>query len=330
MSFTNYDDLMMNVRSVWSARIILTAIELNVADVLAKGDDGEGLSGKDVATKLQGDARATTMLLDAMTALGLAEKHEDKYKNSQLAKEKFVTSSPNYGGDGLWHMAHLWQSWSQLTDCIRTGKPARTGERTEEQYHQFVGAMYDYGLVRAKALAKSIDLTGVKRLIDIGGGPGSYAISFCEANEGLEATVFDRPPAIHVARQKIAKHKIEEQVKVVEGDIYENDLGNDWEVAFASHIIHAYGPEESKTFFEKVHGSLVSGGRFLLQDFFAEDDRVSPPNVPVFSINMLVNTPNGQTFTFSETEQWLKEVGFTKIKRLATPPGADVIEAFKA
>ena len=250
-------------------------------------------------------------------------------KNSELAADKFVTTSPNYGGDGFWHMSHLWKSWSQLTDSVLSGKPARTGERTEEQYHQFVGAMYDYGFMRAQMLAKSIPLNGAKRLIDVGGGPGSYAICFCLENEGLEATVFDRPPAIKVALEKIAKHKVEDRVKVQRGDFIEDSLGKDYDVVFGSHIIHAYGEEDTKLFFKKVYDALSIGGLFLLQDFFANDDRLTPPNVPIFAINMLVNTPKGQTYTFSETEKWLQEIGFKDMRVLETPPGADVIAATK-
>ena len=326
--FASYDDLQNAVRASMPARIVLTAVELNVADVLAKGGE-EGLEASEVAAALSADERAMGMFLDAISSLGLAIKSGDKYKNSPMAADKLVTTSPNYGGDGFWHMVQLWKTWSQLTDCVLKGKPAEVGERTEEQYHQFVGAMYDYGFSRAQALAKSISLSGAKRLIDVGGGPGSYAICFCAENKGLEATVFDRPLAIKVALEKIEKHGMLDRVKVTRGDFLEDPLGKEYDVAFGSHIIHAYGPEDSKTFLKKCYDALVPGGLFLLQDFFAQDDKVTPPNVPVFALNMLVNTPKGQTYTFSETIKWLQEAGFKDVKTLDTPPGADVISARK-
>ena len=317
-----YEDLLEKVRVAWESRIILTAVELEVADALSNAK----LTPSEVADRLGTNARATDLLLNAMVALGLAEKHEGRFTNSTLASKYLVRGAKNYRGAGLRHHANMWKSWSSLTEVVRSGKPPRDEtDRPEDEYHDFVRAMYDFGWERAHLLAKAFDLSSVESMLDLGGGPGSYVIALCGRNPKMRGVLFDKQPALDVAKEIVKKHGAEKQVMLKAGDFFTDDIGAGYDLVLVSHVIHSYAEKENKLILEKVLGALVNGGLLILQDFFLAEDRSSPSNAAFFAINMLVNTEGGRTYTWGEVESWLKETGFVDVKKKQISGPAGVI-----
>ncbi len=326
MSMT-YEELLEKVRAAWESRIILSAVELGVADALSDAE----LTASEVADRLGTNVRATDLLLNAMVALGLAEKHDERFANSTLASEHLVKGSRNYRGAGLRHHANIWKSWSGLTEVVRSGKPSASElARPDDEYHDFVRAMYDFSWERTHLLAEAVDLSGVESMLDLGGGPGSYAIAFCARNPKMRAIVFDKQPALEVANEIVKKHGAEQRVSLKAGDFFTDDLGAGYDLVLISQIIHSYGEKENRLILEKAWGSLVDNGLLILQDFLLAEERTSPTNAAVFAINMLVNTEGGRTYTWREVESWLKETGFIDVEKKEIPGPAGVIVARKA
>jgi predicted O-methyltransferase YrrM len=322
-----YDALIEKVRAAWPARIILTAAELGVADAL----DGKSLTAAEAAAAMKTDPRATELLLNALTALGLATKAGDRYANTPEAAALLARSSPTCGAAGLRHHANLWKTWSALTDVVRTGRPAhREPERSVDEYHDFVRAMYDFAWDRAQLLAKALDLSTTRRMLDLGGGPGSYAIACAQRNPGLQAVVFDRPPALDVAREIVAKHGAGGQVTLQAGDFITDAVGGGYDLVLVSQILHSYDEAQCRAIVKKSADALVPGGWLVVQEFLLEEDRVSPPPSALFAINMLVNTAGGRTYTWREVEGWLADAGLTGVERLAFPPPGGVVVGTKA
>ena len=342
MKIENYGDLLETVRGFCPARIILSAQELGIYDALEKGRDAKetelqqvsngakGCGADEVAQRLSLNPRACSLLLNALVAIGLVVKRDGRYENSPLARERLVSSNPHYGGRGIMHMAQLWDSWSHLSNILRYGDEGRLERsRSEEQYHHFVGAMYDYGYQRAKELAESLDLQDLSFFLDLGGGPASYSIALCEKNPHLRARLFDKAPAIDIAREKVKAHDLEARIQLCVGDFDYDSIGSQWELIFASHIIHSRSEEENRRLLREIHQALIPGGRLLLQDFYTNADFTEPPNAALFAINMLVNTQDGRTYSFDELANWLEDCGFASHRILPSPPGADLIEAIK-
>jgi predicted O-methyltransferase YrrM len=319
-----YDDLLERVRAFWPARIILTAVELGVAGAL----DGGARTAAEAARRLGTDPRATELLLNALTALGLVVKEGDRFANAPVAREHLVQGAPDCRVSGLMHQAHLWQSWSGLTQVVKTGRPAlREAERSEEAYRDFIRAMHDFGRERAQVLAGALDLSGVRRLLDLGGGPGSYAIAFCARNPGMAAVVFDRPQALGVAREIVRTHGAEDRVDLQAGDFLADDLGAGYDLVLISQIIHSYDAAQNRLLLRKAAAALAPGGTLVLQDFLLDSGRCAPEQAALFAINMLVNTEGGRTYAWEEVEGWLGEVGFRRVERLAIPGPAGVLMA---
>ena len=318
-----YEKLLETVRAAWPARIVLTAVELGVADAL----DGKALTAGEASVALKTDPRATELLLDALVALGLTTKTGGRYANSPETQTSLAASSPTCGAAGLRHHAHLWHSWSALTDVVRTGHPARgEAERPVGEYHDFVRAMYDFAWERAQLLAKALDLAPAKRMLDLGGGPASYAIAFCRRNPGLRAVVFDKPPALDVARDIVARHNAGAQVTLQPGDFLTDDIGSGYDLVLASQILHSFDDPQCRALLRKAARALAPGGRLVVQEFLLDEGRTSPPNAALFAINMLVNTERGRTYTEAEVRGWLAAAGLPRIERLQFPgPGGVIV-----
>lgn len=321
-----YDELLQKVHAAWEGRVILTAAELGVADALG----GTALTAEEAAGKLGTDRRATEMLLDALVALGLAVKADGRYENTAVADEFFAAASPRCRIAGLRHHAHIWKSWAQLTDVVKSGKPAtEESDRSVEEYHDFVRAMYDYGWERATELAGKLDLSDVTNMLDLGGGPGSYAIAFCLVNQALRAVVFDREVALDVAREIVKSHGVEDRVSLMAGDFLIDKVGDGYDLVFISHILHSYDEADGRRILQTAFSALAAGGRLLVQDFFLAEDHTQPQAAAIFAINMLVNTESGRSYGWDEVESWLAEAGLVGMERMETPGQPGLIMARK-
>jgi ubiquinone/menaquinone biosynthesis C-methylase UbiE len=318
------DELMEMARGAWNARILLTAVELGIPDAL----EAKAMTAAETAAALGTDPRATALLLNALAALGLATKSGDRFANAPVAKAALVKGARDGRAAALRHHAHLWRSWSALTDVVRTGHPAAgERERPPEEYHDFVRAMHDLGWERAQTLAATLDLAGTRRLLDLGGGPGSYAVAFCARYPALQAVIFDRAPALDVAREIVRANGLERQVGFQAGDFLADDIGSGYDLALVSQVLHAYDEDRNRLLLRKVARALVPGGRVVVQEFFLNESRAAPAPSAVFAINMLVNTGNGRTYTWDEVEAWLVAAGFTRVRRMLLNGPAGVLVA---
>jgi predicted O-methyltransferase YrrM len=286
-----------------ASRVILTANNYAVFEHLQTPKTAGML-----AKKIKTDLRATEILLDAVTALGLLNKTGPKYRNSSLAAKFLVRKSPWYQGDMLRHSDTLWKNWSGLDEILKTGLPNRTGERHHES---FIRAMHNNAVFRAKNVIRAVGVKGVKRALDLGGGPGTYSIEM--ALQGVSMTLFDQPNTMGIAR-KIMKEAKVRNIEFIDGDFHSDDIGSGYDLVFISQIVHSLSIEESLGLLKKSYKALNPGGRIAIQEFFLGENRAYPVPGALFSVNMLVNTAAGRCYTPQEMQVWLNRTGFKRIK----------------
>jgi ubiquinone/menaquinone biosynthesis C-methylase UbiE len=294
------------VRGFQPARVILTANNFRVFELLKTKK-----TAAEVASALRTDQRATAILLDALTSLGLLRKARGAYTNAPVANEYLVSGKPGYQGDIIRHEDNLWDNWSGLDEVMTTGLPSR---RRFEHGH-FIKGMQNISVFKTKEVMEALDLAGVKTALDLGGGPGIYAVAL--AKRGLDVTLFDRPETMRIARQNARQAGV--KVKLRKGDFMADPLGKGFDLVFISQIFHAFADEENREIVQRCRAALNPGGRMAVQEFPVSDDRTSPPEGALFAVNMLVNTHGGRTYPAKEIMGWLRESGFVKLsqKRLS-------------
>lgn len=305
------------------SRALLTAFELGVFTTL----NDQRLTSAEVAEAVAASPRYVDRLLNALVALGLVEKAHERFANTGLAAAHLVKGRPGYMG-GLGHTAHLWETWSHLTEVVRDGQPAArpaVNDRGDDWLRPFIAAMHWRSAQTAPEVVGALDLAEVSRVIDVGGGSGAYAMAFARARAGISAVVFDLPNVVPLTRAYIREQSLSAQVEVVAGDYLRDSLGEGFDLALLSMVIHSHSPGENGALLAKVARALAPGGQVVIQDFLMAEDRSGPLQPALFALNMLVGTERGDTYTETEVRGWLGEAGFTSVTRTDTTFGSSLL-----
>lgn len=325
------NDLLNLSGSYWSACALHAGVKLDLFTPLSACS----FTASKLAELVECDVRGLTMLLHALTAMGLLEKHEDSFLVSGISAEFLSRTSPRYLGHILLHHHHLMASWAHLDEAVRGGGPIREryshGDEKELR-ESFEMGMFNLAMQIAPQIVPRIDLGGRRRLLDLGGGPGTYAIHFCQHNPGLSAVIFDLPSTRPFAEKTIESFGLSERISFVPGDFLADPLEGSFDVAWLSHILHGMGAAECAAVLGKVNAALAPGGMILIQEFILDDTLDGPIFPALFSLNMLLGTGKGQAYSWGQLEDMLSAAGFQDLQRLSLqlPNGAGVLAAVRA
>jgi len=309
--------MMAALRSFQESRTLLTALELDVFTAV-----GEGASSAEAAVRIGADARATDMLLNALVALGTMEKREGIFRCTPESRALGAARA------GLMHTVHLWETWSTLTVCVKTGTTVRrlgVEGRPEAWTEAFIAAMHARAGATAAHLVAVVDASRVRRMLDVGGGPATFAIAFAEAHPELRAEVLDLGPVVPIGARNVREAGFSDRITVRVGDLRTDDFGQGYDLILTSAICHMLDEDENRDLFRRCARALAPGGRLVVREFILEPDRTGPPAAAIFALNMLVGTRRGNTYTEAEYRQWLREAGFSRISR--PEPEGDLILA---
>jgi SAM-dependent methyltransferase len=191
--------------------------------------------------------------------------------------------------------------------------------------------MFNLASLLAPRIAQTIDLSGCSRLLDLGGGPGTYAIHFCLANPGLSAVVYDLPTTRIFADGTVARFDLSQRITFTSGDYQVDPVPTGFDAAWLSHVLHADGPAACAALLRKACAALNPGGILMVQEFILDDAKDGPPFPALFSLNMLLVTEAGQAYSESELAAMMREAGLSDVHRLVLelPNGAGVMSGRK-
>ena len=319
------DELTQMIRSYQESRVLLTAIELDVFSAV-----GDGATGAAVATACRTDRRATELLLNALVALDVLRLKGDRYENAPVAARYLAANAPDDARAALRHNLSLWTTWSSLTEAVREGHVslrAEMRERDDDWTVPFIAAMHRNAAARAPLVVEAVGAAGVRRMLDVGGGSGAYAIAFARANPALEAVVLDLPTVLPITRGHVEEAGLTARVTTRPGDLRKDDFGAGYDLVFMSAICHMLGPDGNRDLLKRAARALAPGGRVVIQDFILEPERTRPRQAVLFAINMLVGTEAGGTYTEAEYAGWLEAAGLGGVHRVRLTGPADLMVA---
>ncbi|MBT8359682.1 MAG: methyltransferase domain-containing protein [Desulfobacterales bacterium] len=300
----------------WRGCALQAAVRLRIFSIL--GEEQKSL--EEVRSALDADRRGTEYLLNALAAMRLINKHADFYQNSDEAVELLTESSGRYIGHIILHHHHLLDGWAQLDQAVRQGAPvAKRSYGEEVERESFLLGMFNLAMGSAPLVAAKVVLDGKKKLLDLGGGPGTFSIHFCRRNPDLQAVVFDRPTTKPFMQKTAAAFNLTDRINFIGGDFNRDPItGGPYDVAWLSHILHSNGPKQCQDLIEKTYDILEPGGEILIHDFILKDTKDSPEFGALFSLNMLINNPEGRSYSGAEIAVMLESAGF-KDRRFIDP-----------
>ncbi|MFO7713346.1 methyltransferase [Desulfosarcina sp.] len=298
----------------WAAGALHAAVAL---DLFTRIGDSR-VKGRIVAGQLNAPVDAVCRLLDAVTAMGLLTKDASGYANTEASRAYLCLNSERYIGYIIRHHHHLMRSWAKLPEAILTGKPIRLPMREEaqEEREAFLMGMFNLAMQVAPRLVTVVDLSGCRKLLDLGGGPGTYAIHFCRQYPGLSATVMDLPTSRSFAENTIRKMEMVQRVTFAAGDYLLDDIPGHYDAVWMSHILHGESEERCARIIEKAYHCLNPGGVAVIHEFILDDSLDRPLFPALFSLNMLLGTEGGRAYSQGQLTGMLATAGLVDIQRL--------------
>ena len=309
----------------WKTCTLHAAVKLDVFTLIG----GKKLSGVKIAEKLDAAAQGVERLLNALVAMELLTKADDTYSNTPSSLELLSKNSAKYLGHIIMHHHHLVESWSQLDQSVKAGQPIR--ERSsfskEEWRESFLMGMFNMAMSMAPLLVPRVDISSRRHLLDLGGGPGTYAIHFCRQNPQLKATVFDLPTTRPFAEKTIKRFDLSDRIDFVDGNYLEDEIKGSYDAAWLSHILHGEGPDGCQRIIQKTVAALEPGAIIIIHEFILNNSMDGPLFPALFSLNMMLGTDSGQAYSEQQLMDMLTAAGAKDIQRLPvqTPNDSSLI-----
>jgi len=312
------------------SRTLFTASELDIFTVI--GTDSK--SSDEISVLLNTEKEATRRLLDALVALNLLEKFDNKYSNSKISLRFLVQRKPEY--ISIMKLGSIaWNSWSELTYTIKNGKPKHRksiSELKDKEIEAFIDAVHWRSSLLARDIVSQIDLSNVKKVMDLGGGVGDYAIEFVNQKPDIEADIFTYENCAPFAKEflnYVKNREVASKISIKVGDILKDDIGSGYDLIFLSFVMQNFNIWDNINLAKKVNDALNPNGKIVIQDLLIDDNRTSPEFNALYSLELLVQNGEGNTYTNSDIWLILKEAWFSNIKTFNTQFGTSLVFAEK-
>lgn len=322
MAMTTQDpsNIMSLSTGYWASQTLLTANRLKLFDVLSGG----GRTAAEVADELQLNERATTLLLKACVALGLCEFAKGDFSNSAASTTFLRSDSPASLANAIHYSDDLYSTWGDLENAVRTGAPPKRAEtylgEDDEQTRHFVYGMHNRAMAIGRALTSMVDLTGRKRMLDVGGGPGTYSALLTERYSGLVSDVLELEGVAKIASEILDSMGASERVTMLSGDYHVSEFGSGYDVVLMSGMFHRETEANCRVLIDKAASCLEPGGMLVINDIFADADGTGPEFATLFGLNMMLTAPDGGVHADEDVASWMSDAGFESMDRQSFPP----------
>ncbi len=322
--------------------------ELYATDMLVAGLKGLDLfswletnpsSVDDIARHFGLHQRPVDVMTTLFAAMELLTRDGALLRNTRLASEHLVKTSPRFLGPYFPKVEDRPVA-GDLLEVLRTDTPANYAGRADQgDWHrameneafanEFIAAMDCRGLPTAQALARSIDLGGRRRVLDIAGGSGIFACALAARFRELQASVLEKPPVDRVAARAIADRGFGDRVGVIAGDMLDGSLPGGHDVHLFSNVLHDWDADVVQLLLRASYDALPGGGLLAVHDAFLNPEKTGPLPIAGYSV-LLMHICQGRCYSVAEIAQWMREAGFQPSGPVPTAVGRGVIVALKA
>jgi len=276
---------------------------------------------------------AIERLLQCLCGIGLLQQRATEYALSRPARRYLNPSSDWYLGPYLLHQATLINPWSQLACSLRRNSMAPPERQRIMNYRRqlalYLKAMDSIGRLKTGRIMDCIAVRRYDRMLDVGGGMGTYAAAFARRNKRLRATIVDLPDVVKHARAAIRTSGCADRVTAIACRVPDDPLPDGpFDLALVSNLLHLYQPQACRRILRQAVAVLARGGTFVVHDYlFGCGDAGA---AGLFDLTMLVGTPQGQCYKRQDIASWMRSVGIKKIRAADVPAGTAIVWGEKA
>ncbi len=325
MSSVTPDSIFQVASGFMASKHLYVANEVGLFEHLA----GEPITLDELSGRTGVPRRTIRILADAMVALGFVDRQGDRYQNGPVAATYLSGRTPA----DLRPFLRFWNrisypSWMHLEASIRTGQAA-AGHLSEELVKIFSEGVEAITAGTAMALATTYDFSQHQRVLDLGGGTGSFLLAVLRNYSHLETTLFEQPDVAAVARQHLAGTPTGEQVKIVEGDFFKDPIPEGHDAVIVANVVHLFSPEHTLTLLQRTRERAPVGARLLLVDFWTDPTHTQPTFAALVAGEFQMFTGEGDVYSEEEVHEWLQQTEWRPLehKPLTGPASLIVAEA---
>jgi precorrin-6B methylase 2 len=303
--------------------VLRAAIELDLFTAV-----GEGANTVDaLARRCQANQRGIRMLSDNLAAAGFLAKQGEAYSLTEESAKFLDRRSPLCvaAAAGFLTLPKLMDGYRNLAEIVRTGRNGLgEGGSVEPENPMWVDFARSMGPIQAPfavAIAQTLHAqAGEKwKVLDIAAGHGTFGIELAQQNPNAEIYAVDWPAVLTVAEDNARAAGVSARYHKIPGNAFEVDLGAGYDVILLTGFLHHFDPPTIETLLGRVHRALAPHGRVVTLEFVPNDDRVTPPGPASWAINMLVTTPGGDAYPFTEYDRLFRKAGFSANELIRVP-----------
>jgi hypothetical protein len=294
--------------SYWRSCILITAAHLDLFAWIGKRQKRPTA----LAAHFGGRPEGWEIFLNALCAMGLLRKRRGKYANTSFSSRHLSRETATF----LLPEHDAWKIWGGLASALITGKRPNTQNpffSDQNKAERLLRALDLDGKEIAPDLIAKLPLSRSETLLDLGGGLGGFAIAFCLRYRRLQATVVEHPRTAPLARRAVREAGLLKRVRVIGMDFTRAALPQGFDTVFVSNVLHSHSVNENRSLILKIRNCLNTQGQLILRDVFMRRDRTAPLWATLFSVSLLLHTPDGRCYSLDEILEWLRRSGFSSI-----------------
>jgi ubiquinone/menaquinone biosynthesis C-methylase UbiE len=308
------------------ARAIMAGVSLGIFDALAEQpDDADRL-----ARRLKLDREGTEILLVALHALDYVEFRNGRYRNSPAVEKFVLPDSPTtlraYVGD---FNRDMWDEFSRVEEAIRTGESSGLHSRDPDDpyWERYMRGLFDLTRLAGDDVARMIPARNPKRMLDLAGGHGGYAIAMCRRHSNLTATIVELEGAARIGRKIVREQGMADRIEFVVGDMFTSDLGQGYDVATAFQILHHFDQDVNVELLTRAREALRDGGTVAVLEQERPPTGERGSTIGALTGLLFYATSRARTYTAKELTTFVEAAGFNRVRqrRSARFPGHVVI-----
>jgi ubiquinone/menaquinone biosynthesis C-methylase UbiE len=265
-----------------------------------------------------------------MVALGLLQRQGDRYHNTEVATA-FLSGG---AGSGLRPFLHLvnrlsYLRWARLEDAVRTDTTIFEAGFNEEEQQLYSEGVEAVTAETANVLAGNYDFGPHQRVLDLGGGTGSFLLAILSRFDKVRGTLYDLPAVTSDTRRRLARTPRALQIEIVEGDFFKDPIPRDHDAIIIANIIHCFPADRALELLHRVRNAASAATRLLLVDFWTNAAHTEPAFSALMAGEFLLTPGRGDVYSIDDAALWFDQTGWRMVehKALAGPASLIVAEA---
>jgi hypothetical protein len=304
-----------------SAKFLFAANELGVFKKL----DETPASQEQLAAALGVQHERLGVLLTGLVAVGLLEVDASPSSNSDAAAQ-YLSGN---GDIDLCPLLHFWNLmnyplWTRLESVLKTRSPREPAmsDSAQRVYTEGVEAMHE---IHARALPHVYDFTPHSRILDIGGGSGSWLRAILQRHPHIRATLFERSGAAAIARERLSTEISSGTARIVSGDFFSDALPTGHDLALMANVMHGLSVSRNIELLERVRGSVQAGATLLLADYWTTPEIAASKHACLLAGAFMLSTGQGRVHGTQDVKSWLSQTGWRYVTELRLPESGSVM-----